>query len=67
MADLFASLPDPPPPALAGAAPIGTRDLTDPRAHRCFRCGVVTPLGKGLPHRGEPIVWACKDHIGELG
>ncbi|CAN2532562.1 hypothetical+protein [Methylocapsa aurea] len=44
----------------------GLRDLKSSRAHRCFRCGASTGLAKGLLHRGEALVFACRDHIGEL-
>jgi hypothetical protein len=44
----------------------GLRDLKSARAHLCFRCGVSTGLAKGLLHRGEALVFACRDHIGEL-
>jgi len=42
-------------------------ELRSPRAHRCFRCGVFTALGFGLLHRDEKIVFACKEHFGDLG
>lgn len=44
----------------------GLRDLRDPRAHKCFRCGASTGLGFGLPHRCEAVVFACKAHFGDL-
>jgi hypothetical protein len=44
----------------------GISELKSPRAHRCFRCGLFTGLAFGLLHRGEKIVFACKEHIGEL-
>lgn len=68
MTDLLALLPPAPPrpaPSIAGR-PRATTRLDDPHAHRCFRCDAPTGLGLGLPHRGEPIVWACRAHIGEL-
>jgi hypothetical protein len=42
----------------------GVSDLKSPRAHRCFRCGASTGLGFGF--RGGKIVFACKEHFGEL-
>ncbi|CAN2533086.1 hypothetical+protein [Methylocapsa aurea] len=44
----------------------GVADLKSPRAHLCFRCGVSTGLGFGNLHRGGTIVFACKEHFGEL-
>lgn len=78
MADLFGGVPhqtraspkarDTPPRETRAAivARHGLRDLRDPRAHKCFWCGASTGLGHGLPHRGEPVVFACKAHFGEL-
>lgn len=70
MTDLLAQLPPASPRPGAEhrrpAAPRATTRLDDPHAHRCFRCDMPTGLGLGLPHRGEPIVWACRAHIGEL-
>ncbi|TDX65169.1 hypothetical protein EDE12_103141 [Methylosinus sp. sav-2] len=44
----------------------GVSDLKSPRAHLCFRCGASTGLGFGSLHRGTKIVFACKEHFGEL-
>jgi hypothetical protein len=44
----------------------GVSDLRSPRAHLCFRCSVSTGMAFGLLHRGEKLVFACKEHFGEL-
>lgn len=30
--------------------------------HRCAICGGFAPYGKGLPHRGERVVYFCREH-----
>lgn len=36
---------------------------TAPGPHRCAICGGFAPYGKGLPHRGEPVVYFCREHM----
>lgn len=31
-------------------------------SHRCAVCGGFAPYGKGLPHRGERVVYFCREH-----
>lgn len=47
-------------------ARFGVTDLKSARAHLCFRCGASTAFAFGLHHRGEKMVFACKEHLGEL-
>lgn len=55
--DLFSSLPAPRAPKKAPPP----RERA-PVAHRCAVCGGFAPFGRGLPHRGERVVYFCREH-----
>jgi hypothetical protein len=62
--DLFSDTPAPraPDAKRADGPAQSERPRGAPVAHRCAVCGGFAPFGEGLPHRGERVVYYCREH-----
>ncbi|OAI22901.1 hypothetical protein A1351_20245 [Methylosinus sp. R-45379] len=72
MTDLFGSSPSVATPqdpvATATRGGVVNVDGRKRIVHRCFVCNSdLAPFGRGSAFRVEEMVWACREHRGELG